>query len=164
MKSRQMGMSTIASSKVGMARAIQKLCQKEITEEINLMYFKAKALGFPDKVNFQAKVYTRVKINTPSWVGFPNVVLFHPNDNFLETLNEFSYDEYGMSNEVCSLLILMKLFYHKDWNGTDWIDMPTYDINPYEAIMDKLAKQMADQIDREILLDLYNTKSNKIEK
>lgn len=145
------------------ANAIQEVINREKTNEINLMYIKAKALGFPDKVDFDRKVVGPVKVNTCGFVGPPEVIFFRSNENLLETLNEFSYDNYGMSCEVCSLLILMKIFYHLDWNGQDWVHMPVIpETDIQKEVVEDLAKKMAQKLDREILLDAYDTKTNKI--
>jgi len=167
MKSRQLGVSTSVEQfnqeyNVACIDDIKEKMQEDITWEINQMYVKAKALGFPDKVNFQVKVWTPVKVNTPSWVVSPDVIFYRPHstgggEGFLDNLNDFEYNEYGMSKELCSLLVLMKVFYHKDWNGKDWIDMPLFQTvnNIQQTILDKLSKAMADEIDRQILMDCY---------
>jgi len=157
----------------------------EKVEQVNAMYKAAKALGFPEKVSldvkyqlpyyvivsvhrcFDLKYYAHAEYDNGSLCFFYRL-RFEPSD--IESL----YDQICVAPDggdipkfVVWLLVCMKLFYKKDWDGRKWIDekegftkyedsFTTYSeasqvSNLRVEVVKKLAEQLAYDIDNEIM-------------
>jgi len=151
--------------------------EHEKVEQVNRMYKAAKALGFPDQVKPEFECYS-VIVLVPSCFDVKNSGVVHYNSSqlFLRLklhvdflCNHFLSDcEKGdVPNFVLWLLVCMKLFYKKDWDGKKWVDeevifadyhfnqQSTFCENSQVSVLDEvtyeLAKKMAEELDKEIM-------------
>jgi hypothetical protein len=174
----------------------------EKVEQCNNMYLAAKALGFPEKISGKVEIEPpyHVIISVPqcfdpkvrgSFHSYPydNTERFFyevkltaiESDSIYEEIcsfgGEFSTYELRleMSNPIFWLLICMKLFYQKDWDGKQWIDQkerfeykcsyPDLHLhddaeNVLDMLTKNLAEKMAKQIDNEIMETMIKDPDN----
>jgi hypothetical protein len=160
----------------------------EKIEQVNAMYASAKALGFPDRVS-EVKNPHYVIVSIPNCFNSRDVVGDSPCsfmkfrlhiDGNLE--KQFLYGDDHKSdvpNFVLWLLVCMKLFYKKDWDGKKWIDekdafvkyeetlikpsdswIKEYSAWPENNLMDDivkgLAEKMAKDIDDQIMKEMIS--------
>ena len=170
--------TTALSHEVAMVEKERVRKHEEIVQA-NAMYKAAKALGFPDKVSLDVKYQLPYYIIVSVHRCFdPNYYMSAEYDNgflcFFYRLKlepsdtESIYDQISVAPGVAPgggeipkfvvwLLVCMKLFYEKDWDGRKWIDekesFNKYEesFSTYSEIAKKMAEQMAKDIDNEII-------------
>lgn len=128
------------------------------------MYFKAKLLGFPDEVDLMTGrfVLEKVPINVPKYTRIKSPVYFYLNSTCLAKdvldpgcveLNCSIYPRW-ITHDILILIVLMKLFYERDWDGKNWVDAPNEEWKKesfMEHVTSSVAKQMTKTIDKEIM-------------
>jgi len=172
---RQFGKSSL-STDVAKVEAAQRREYKKI-EQVNMMYKAAKALGFPKKVSeanyrhpyyvvvsiprcFDSKYYPGKDVGNPCFFYRLKITSSDAGSIY----DEISETKEEIPNFMLWLLVCMKLFYKKDWDGRKWIDQTEgftehgdifdiTDIIPdvYSEVVSKLAEKMAKDIDKEIM-------------
>lgn len=138
------------------------------------MYYKSKLLGFPDKVDlaYTSFAYQKIDFNVPLFTKLKNPVRFHCLggplvDSLLSLVDNLfssyewtgwtSYAQSGLSKDILILLVLMNLFYDKEWDGKDWVSIPIQRqrVGPYtEYVTSSIAESIRKEIDEEILKTL----------
>lgn len=147
-------------------------------EQMNLIYRSAKELGFPEKVIettkqgpyyvivsvprcFDSRYYPGKDVGNPCFFYRLKIDSFDAASIYDGILGEME----EIPSFVLWLLVCMKLFYKKDWDGKKWIDenegfkddgTSTYSefsevSEIHEEVVAKLAEQMAIEVDREIM-------------
>ena len=178
--------TTGVSSHVAMVEGERRRKYEEIIQA-NTMYKAAKALGFPDKVlldvKYQLPYYIIVSVHRcfdPQYYNYISTEYDNGSLCFFYRLKlepsdtESIYDQISVApggeeipKFVVWLLVCMKLFYEKDWDGRKWIDEKEcfkYDesLSTYREtsqisdmwwgeVTKKMAEQMAKDIDNEII-------------
>jgi hypothetical protein len=161
----------------------------EKIEQVNAMYKSAKALGFPERVTCEVENPYYVMICIPNCFNpkhidtvvrlsaeIPSSFVRYKLRADVDLNNQFLYidnNETEVPGFVIWLLVCMKLFYRKDWDGRKWIDekeafkfeqeylefeqeYPTTfseasQISKLQSdIMEKLAEKLAKDLDDEI--------------
>jgi len=178
--------STLSCDVAKVERARRREYEK--IEQVNEMYLGAKALGFPDKLTSELTYENYAVI-----VSIPNC--FNP--RYIEGKTPASFiklrvtrkaiEEYGtfleenkeaeIPNFVLWLLVCMKLFYKKDWDGEKWRNVgeafkfaqeypkfeaeypatfsePSQVSDLHEKIMKELTETLAKSIDDEIMKEM----------
>jgi hypothetical protein len=165
----------------------------EKIEQVNRMYMAARALGFPDRISSQVKydhpyyvivsVHRCFDLKYYEWVStstqgvnsscFFQRLRFEPSDGIsvyeqISNRKDLEENDSDIPNFVLWLLICMKLFYEKDWDGRQWIDQKDaynkYGDTNYSKLADisdiqseivkQLAEKMARDIDDEIMKEI----------
>jgi hypothetical protein len=108
--------------------------EHEKIEQVNMMYRTAKELGFPEQVQLELKHSHYVIVSIPNCFDgedyyYEKSPTFFIRVRIKSLLFGYSCGEVfeedgslGVPNFVMWLLICMKLFYKKDWDGKQWID------------------------------------------
>jgi len=138
------------------------------------MYYKSKLLGFPDKVDLASTsfAYQRIDFNAPLFAKLKNPVSFYclggPLADSLLSLKDnlfsraqiefaLNYTQDGLSKDILILLVLMYLFYDKEWDGKDWVSIPMPLLRAgsfMNQVTSSIAEQIRKEIDEEILKTL----------
>jgi len=144
--------------------------------QANEMYKGAKVLGFPERVSLELEYSYYIIVSIPSCFSCKNVVGISYGkppcffvrvklDSSLSIPEQFLYefsDEPDVPNFLVWLLVCMKFFYRKDWNGREWVDekesrnyhmesFTTYsETSQISELREEIAAKMAEQIARDI--------------
>jgi hypothetical protein len=145
--------------------------EEERNHECFQMHTKARLLGFPDKVDLAntSFAYQRIEFNAPLFAKLKNPVYYYIHaaslaDDLLSLRHDFfsneqfdyafTYKSCFLSRDIVILLVLMNLFYKKDWDGKDWVSIPERPQREWDWVdvaTSSAAKQMTKTIDKEIL-------------
>lgn len=138
------------------------------------MYYKSKLLGFPDKVDLASILfaYQKIEFNAPLFAKLKNPVSYYCRggplvDSLLnlagnlfssyEWKDVYTYVQTGLNKDILILLVLMNLFYDKEWDGKDWVSIPIQRQRGQsfmEHVTSSIAEQIRKEIDEEILKTL----------
>lgn len=176
--------STLSTDVAKIETARRKEYEK--VEQVNAMYMGAKALGFPEQVSEIENPYY-VVVSIPNCFNSRDIVGESPTSFIRLRLKSGTLDiddpsliddnnEIGIPNFVVWLLVCMKLFYRRDWDGRKWIDekegftkygesLSTYSepgqvSTITEEVIKELSKKMAEDIDNEIMKAITNNPEN----